>query len=222
MKKIIIVLTIFILSQKSCLAEIRILFTAALIDLNFDERKKEYIKTLEVLDSYGYTNCYIVEAIKSDGPTFLEKHSQNVIYSNVNNSSLRNKGVNEAQSIKKALNQFKFDDNDMIIKITGRYFFTSDTFLIKVKNSPEFDAFFKTGAGEQIFTGCFALRYKYFKEFIYQLDLEVMESNMINIEWKLAQYIESLKTKNIKIMKLDQLDITANIFGNGNSALYYW
>ncbi len=221
MKKIIILL-VLTLAQKTYCQEIKIICTAALIDQNFEERKIEYINSLEVLSSYGYSNPYVIEAIKSTGPTFLDNYSCKVIYTKVNNSNLHNKGVNEAKSILEALKYLYIDDNDMLIKITGRYFFTSNAFLTLVKESPGFDGFIKTDSHNQVFTGCFALRYKHFKEFLYQLNLEFMENNMINIEWELAQYINSLETNQIKIMKVENLGITANIFGNGNPILTYW
>lgn len=205
-------------------SEVKILYTAALIDFNFDQRKKEYIKTLEILSSYGYTDPYIVEAIKSGPPTFLDNYSCNIAYSNINDSRLHNKGVNEARSLLEAFKILNFNDNDIVVKITGRYYFTSNEFLMLVENNPTVDAFVKTDSSAQVFTGCFALRYKYFKEFLEQLDLAKMEQEMINIEQEIAHYLKKiLQIKNVKIMSIDNLNVVANVWGDG-SAIHtnYW
>ena len=203
--------------------EVKILYTAALLDCDYELRKLEYIKSLDILKNYGYSNPYIVEAIKSANPTFLDNYSCNVMYSNVNDYSLRNKGINEARSIIEAFKQFNFNDKDMIIKITGRYFFTSDQFLKLVENNPSIDAFIKTDGLGQVFTGCFALRYKYFKTMLGQLDYDKMEHSMINIEQEVAIYINKIiKEQNANVMYCDKLDMLANIGNSKPHQPTYW
>lgn len=196
--------------------EVKILYTAALIDFDYKSRKQEYIKTLNILRDYGYSEPYIVEAIKRGPLTFLNDYSCNVIYSNVNNPGLGNKGVNEAKSIKEAFKKINFNDNDMIVKITGRYYFTSNEFLKTVEDHPSIDAFVTTDSSGQVFTGCFALRYKFFKEMLDQLDYAKMEREMINIEQEVAWYLKKIsRAQNVHVMYLDKLNIVAPIFGNG-------
>ena len=197
-------------------SEVKILYTAALLDFDYESRKKEYIHTLDILRSYGYHNPYIVEAIKSGPHTFFNDYSCNVIYSNVNNPKLRNKGINEARSMTEACKKFYFKDNDIIVKITGRYFFTSDVFLRAVEAKPTVDAFVTVDQYGQVFTGCFALRYKFLKEMLHQLDYQKMERNMINIESEVSCYLRKIiQEKDAHVLYLDKIDVTANIMGDG-------
>lgn len=204
--------------------EVKILYTVALIDFDYESRRQEYINTLNILRDYGYPEPYIVEAIKPGPHTFLNKYSNNVIYSNVNNPSLGNKGVNEAKSIKEAFKKIKFNDNDMIVKITGRYYFTSDEFLKTIEDHPSIDAFVTTDSSGQVFTGCFALRFKFFRDLIDQLDYEKMEREMINIEQEVAWYLKRIiNEQSAHVMYLNCINVVANGLGNGTKyALHYW
>lgn len=212
---------VFLTTQMLCARDIKIIYTAALIDQNFEQRKNEYIYSLKILNSYGFNNPYIIEAI-SNGHSFFDKYSCNVIYTKINNASLRNKGVNEANSLIQAIKILNFNDDDIIIKITGRYYFTSDDFLKLVTNT-FIDGYFKLDTCNQIFTGCFAIRFKYFKDFLFKLNLEMMEHNMINIEQELANYVTDITShSDAKMMYVKKLNVTASIFGNGNPMLTYW
>jgi len=123
-------------------AEMRIILTAALTDNHFEFRKNQYIESLNILADYGYQNPYIVEAIKKVGPTFLDDYSTNVFYATCNNPSSINHGANEARTLLEALEHFQFADDDIILKLTGRYQLLSDRLLrIIKKNQNNFDAF---------------------------------------------------------------------------------
>jgi len=196
-------------------SEIRVVYTAALIENKFHERKLEYIDSLNVILDFGY-EPYIIEAC-TNGPSFLENYSKNVFYSNINNSRLRNKGVNEARSLIEGFRHFTFADDDMIVKLTGRYRLENDSFLKLVEDNPDVDAFVKTDRYGQVWTGCFALRYKLFKDMLSKFDFEMMERYMINIEREVAGYIKEIKKEGHKILYLDKLNVVANIFGNGDN-----
>ena len=78
----------------------------------------------------------------------------------------------------------------------------------------------KKGNEKSVFTGCFALRCKYFKQFLADLDLIRMEGEMINFEDELCNFL--WKNDHIKIHFIETLNITANIFGEGKCQLTYW
>lgn len=212
---------VLLLMHLICIPQPIIIFTAALIDLKKEERQQEYIKALGTLALYGYPAPYIVEAIMPEPPTFLDTYSPHMLYSNVNNSSLRNKGVNEARSLLEAIKKWTFDDEQMVIKITGRYFFKNDLFLRLVEQSAN-DAIIKADPYGQIFIGCIALRYKYLKEFLQGLDLFSMEKNMINIEQEMANYIKKIESQGASILQVQNLDLVVNSFGDGNTTLLYY
>ena len=204
--------------------DIKILFTSALIETKFEERKEEYIKSLKILDLYEWKDkTYIIEAGPETHRSFFPPYAKHIFYANTNNPLIRNKGVNESTSLIKALKFLHFDENAMILKMTGRYFFNSDKLLKTIENHPEIDAFIKCDVWGQVFTGCYALRCKYMVEFYNQLDLQKMESEFINVEREAANFINKLEAENkIKVLRLDHLDVTANIFGFGTPDLTFW
>lgn len=201
--------------------ELRIVCTAALLDHQFDMRKKEYIKSLNTLANYGFKeNVYVVEAIKGVGPTFLDQHSKNVFYSKAhdfNVKDIRNKGINEARTLLDGLDYFNFHPNDMILKLTGRYRLKSNKFIKLIKQNPDVDIFVKViHNGDWPITGCFAMRYRYMRDLLENLDYRYMEENFVYIEHKVMEYINKMfKNKTAKIMFVENLDLSANIFGRG-------
>ena len=155
-------------------AKVVIICTAALIESNYQMRKQEYVFSISLLKDYGY-EPYVFEACKSSPPSFFENYTKNVFYSNVNDYRLINKGVNEARSLIEGFKHYSFDDETMIIKLTGRYWLNSPIFINVVESHPEVDAFvrFKEDfpiPNGYVFTGCFAMKHKHFKAMLDQLD----------------------------------------------------
>ncbi len=216
---LVIRLLLFCSIEANIMASLKILATAALISNQFEMRKQEYIFGINIIKKYGY-EPFIVESCSSS-PTFLDELSTNIFYSKSNNFNLKNKGINEAKSIILALDNFNFNDDDIILKITARYKFLNDYFIRSIEADPESDIFIKLDSIGQVFTGCFAMRAKYFKEMFNKLDLEHMERLQINIEYEVAQFINSISTK-VKIKKFDNLNLEANIFGTGVTQITYW
>lgn len=168
-----------------------IVCTAAVLDENYETRKQEYIQAIEKIKQFGFMP-YIVESCKN-GPTFLDALSDKVWYAKTNDFRLQNKGVNEAKSLLNFFEHNEFSDDDIIVKVTGRYMFIDDSFLRYIESHIEYDAFVKD-VGKRlikgdIFSGCFAMKHKYFIEFLRQLDLQKMEEEMSCVEWELADYV---------------------------------
>jgi len=197
-----------------------IVCTAALIDQQYESRQKEYVHSFNRLAVYGYTP-YIIESCNITGNSFLDAYSPYVFYTRTNNTALRNKGVNEALSIVAACTRLPFKDDDIVIKLTGRYYFNSEAFFEIIKKNPHIDAFIKTDQHGQAFTGCFALSYAHFKKAYTSLNTQRMEHEMINIEQEITHYIRTHIPAD-KIMYLDSLDVTASIFGSGECMLTHW
>src|SRR3990170_5685438 len=182
----------------------------------FNSRKQEYIHAIKTVQSYGY-NPYIFDVSSKRSFSFFESYTSpdRVFYPLVDDNNYRNKGVNEAVSLLAGFRHFKFNDNDMIIKMVGRYYFNSDAFVRLVEANPDVDVFVKFDSYGQAFTGCYAMRFRYSKELHEKLDLDLMEKNMINIEAETGRYIKELERRGVKVMYLNKLDVTANIFGHG-------
>jgi hypothetical protein len=225
MKQFLCVMLIAALCYCSAsLSELRIVCTAALLDDKFEMRKNEYVQCLTILANYGYKNVYVVEALKGSGPTFLDDYSTNVFYSKAHDFSIkdmRNKGINEARTLLDGFNHFNFHPDDMVLKITGRYHLKSDKILRLINENPDVDAFVRLiHDGTWPITGCFALRYRYFKDLLEHLDYKHMEENHIYIEHKVMDYLNAMKKEGTgKIMIIDELDLSANVLGWGQYSL---
>ena len=194
---------------------IKVLYTAAIIDKHYKMRMDEYIYSLKTLQAFGY-EPYIVESVKSHGPTFFDEYAKYICYTGTSNPRLRNKGVNEFISIAKAFEKYQFDDDDMIVKISGRCYFACDMFLKNIEKKPEIDAFVKYDRNRQVFTGCFALRAKYFKELLANIDFQAAERHMINLERIVADHIIKMSKQGAHIEEIFEVGMIAHYFGDGN------
>ncbi len=209
---------------------IKILVTSAMLAVAPEIREMrngEYAKSMQILSDYGY-RPYVVEACQSHPPSLFEAFTRDIVCSNVNDYSLRNKGVNETRSIIEAFKYFNFDDEDMVLKLTGRYFFSSRDFLTMVEENPQIDVFvnydyYESKPDFRMKTGCFALRGKFYKEFLRTVDLERMEKQMIDVEIEMADFIRKISREGAQIMVLDKLGITAHVGGGTYPPVYsYW
>jgi len=188
---------------------IKIICTAALIAPQAESRKIEYVNAIKAVKQFGFVP-YIVESCVA-GPSFLDDLSDKLWYAKTNDSGLRNKGVNEVKALLHFFNHHTFNDDDIIVKVTGRYVFLNDSFFSFIMSHLKFDAFVRY-LGDQVFTGCFAMRYKYLINFLENLNLQKMEQSMINLERELADYLAL--HKGMIICRLDTLGIAARIAFN--------
>ena len=89
-----------------------------------------------------------------------------------------------------------------------------------LRKNPHIDVFVRAVGENFAITGCFALRYKYFKEMLENLDYKQMEANYIYLERKVMDYIHKIvRESSAKVMFVDQLDISAHVMGDGSYAL---
>ena len=190
----------------------RIMYTSALIPNSFASRKVEYIESLKAIEALGYLpNTYVIESGPWIPESFFSQYAPHIFYANTN-KALDNKGVNESMAMIRGLEHYHFDEGDMIVKLTGRYLLTNDSFLRTIENHPEVDAFISGGVGH-VFTGCYALRCKYMLEMYRQLDLVLMEANLISVEEEVSKYIKNLEwQQKIKVMQLPHIDIIFHYF----------
>ncbi len=209
----IVILTIAV----SLTAQTRLVLTAALTQSYSDFRKRQYISTCKQLVTFGYSkdNFYIVEALNKQGPTFLDTYCNNVFYATTNNASLRNKGINEALTLNEALYYFNFDDEDMIIKMTGRYFPLSDYFFKLVENNLDYDAFFFLTPSGDFTTLAFAIRCKYLKQMYQSIDYTIVEQRNMCIETAISNWIKHMTAnKTIRFYSVDRLNIRVDLDGS--------
>ena len=106
--------------------------------------------------------------------TYLDDLGCDVMYTNNNTLQTPHKGVNELQDIKDVIEKYRIQDNDMIIKLTGRYMPLKDTFFKRVIEShvDTLVKFYNVCAqqfmSEDCVLGLFAIRSRYLRDFKYQ------------------------------------------------------
>ena len=192
-------------------ADLHFLFTSAIIERNYEKRKTEYLKGLRTIRSYGF-EPWIIET-RNISASFFDPISERVLYPQCNIDSLQNKGANEVMAIRACISHLPFNDEDMVIKMTGRYFLYSRDFVNLIESTQtDYDAYVLSGKHfireNDIFAGCFAMRWKYFKEMIEQVDVEKIESEMISVETVFADYIREF---NLREKRVTQLHMIANV-----------
>jgi len=136
--------------------------------------------------------------------TFLDDLKCDVCYTNNNMINYYHKGENELLDIKEVINQYNIKDDDIIIKLTGRYKLLNLNFINLVKNTiNDYDAFvkfFNVCNLHYMFDDCvlglFAIKCKYLKEFKY--------SFLRSAEQEFADYIRKNINKN-KLIEVKQL-----------------
>jgi hypothetical protein len=133
--------------------------------------------SLKVIAQYPTIKPIIVE---NNGLTssYLDDLQCDVVYTDNNKRVYSHKGVNELYDIQHVIKQYNIGDDDMIIKLTGRYKLLGDVFLKTVINASEnYDAFIKffnvctkRYMHDDCVLGLLAVRCKFLKEFSYKCD----------------------------------------------------
>jgi hypothetical protein len=136
--------------------------------------------------------------------TYLDDLKCDICYTDNNKIHYNHKGENELLDIKEVINQYNIKDDDMIIKLTGRYKLLNLNFINLVKNN-EYDAFvkfFNVCTKEYLFDDCvlglIAVKCKYWKDFKYNF--------LRSPECEIADYIRKNINKN-KLLEVDQLHL---------------
>ena len=135
--------------------------------------------------------------------TFLDNLKCDICYTNNNIIHYKHKGENELLDIKEVINQYNIKDDDIIIKLTGRYKLLNLYFINLVKNNNNCDAFvkfFNVCTKKYMFDDCvlglFAIKCKYLKKFKYNF--------LRSPECEFAHYIRKNINKN-KLIEVRQL-----------------
>lgn len=196
-------------------SEVHVMYTSALISNDYDKRKEEYLASIEAMRSYGY-EPWIIEATNINS-SFYDQLTDQIFYPQKNDSSLRNKGVNETMCMRGTLEHLPFQDEDIVVKLTGRYLLYKRDFLTLIENSEsEYDAYVSYGkhfvGSDHIFTGCFAMRWKYFRKIIEELDVERAEREYISVEQLFAEFI---RDNNLRVKVVDPLNVIARVACEG-------
>ncbi|MNJ91747.1 hypothetical protein D3C87_94010 [compost metagenome] len=181
---------------------IHLIITTANIRNFYPERKQLYIQSIERALEFDYLfdSCTILECVSSD-EAYLNGY--NVHYSKVQNE-YPEKGLNEMQHLKAFIEQSSFNEDDLIIKLTGRYILEDNSFFNKIKLlASDYDSVFKDdsdiyeGLGYHTFLYC--ARKSRFLEIINSLNYS--KDNLDPIEWGVKDFLKS-KDRNYIIARL--------------------
>jgi hypothetical protein len=175
--------------------------------LNAEHRKNRYLNSIHFLLSLIKGDPSIKPIVVENNnlkESYLDELECDIHYTNNNAVSCQHKGVNELLDIQSVINHYNIQDDDIVIKLTGRYKILNLNFINMVKNNREnYDAFIKffnvcalQFMENDCVLGLFAIKCKYLKQFHYKC--------WTGPECEFADYVR----KNIKnIMEVENLDL---------------
>lgn len=194
-----------------------------------EERKNLYLKSISTnikhLENYSQIKIIIVEN-NGNGDTYLNVFQQNysnvsILYTNYNKHNYYHKGYAEMYDMKAVIKEFDIKDDDMIIKMTGRYHLVTNYFIETIINNiNNYDAFykfynvcFKRYMHNDCILGAFALKAKYLKEFEYK-DI------YLSPEAEMAKYIvEKAKNSELRLCNMEDLLVKCIFAENGENII---
>lgn len=191
-------------------------------NVDFAIRKQQYaigiITLLKQIQSFNIMCRCRVIIVENNGQrnTFLDDVIKpyvafsSVYYTNNNALPTTNKGVKELKDVFDCMNEYKINDDDFIVKITGRYILNDDSeFMLRVKELVEdetkYDCIIKYGSylkpvsykTQDCITGLIGLRCKYVKQIAMPKENECVEWN-----WAKSTYNINDETKICQVNKL--------------------
>lgn len=183
-------------------------------NIDTTERRERYLyaisETLKILPAHI---CPIIVENNGERATYLDNFVHNgqpvkVLYTTNNSLPFKSKGTNEILDIKEVIQRVGINDDDIIIKLTGRYRLLGSQFLEGViSNQDVCDAFIKFFGTCSLkyeeydcILGLYALRAKYYK-LLNHLTID----NYQSAEIAFARYVRicGAAIKEIKILDVE-------------------
>ena len=190
---------------------------------NYDQRMEDYKKSFELVNVFKehFSTITILETVSKEKVDFLHEYGFIVYYSSVSNY-FNNKGLNEIDHINNYLidNNYCIDDNDIIIKLSGRYFienmnildYINKNYNLIVKDDSDI---YKSGLGVHSFY--YAISKKLFFDFYIFVDLDFDKKDYkkdVCIEWELKNFAKTLLDSNVCciIPPSDRIGVITNTY----------
>jgi hypothetical protein len=180
---------------------------------NAELRKKQYIQSITTLLNLVKNDTNIKPIIVENNgvrKTYLDTLGCDVLYTNTNTENYPHKGMNELLDIHSVIRSYNIQDNDMIIKITGRYTLLDKTFIENVKNT-SYDAYIKffnvctkEFRNDDCVLGLFAMRCKYLKNFKYTFKKSA-ECDFASYVRETIPNLQEIKSLNLQCCFADDL-----------------
>lgn len=170
-------------------------------------RKNRYLDSIKNVLSFIENDESIKPIIvenNGERDTYLDDFNCDVFYTNNNEHTFIHKGKNELIDIQDVINKYNIQDDDVIIKLTGRYKLLDSSFINLVKeNSSKYDAFvkfFNVCTLQYMFDDCvlglFAIKSKYIKNFDYQY-----------IKSPECEFANHVRKNTTNVMEIDKLGL---------------
>jgi hypothetical protein len=215
------------------------ILTTCLLEKDFEMRKKKYIEGIEKIKSIISSKSDLIPIeliivennISGDNPSsFLDELIMNfpVLYTNHNHidSSCKNIGYKELKDVHKCIEYFNIKDDDMIVKMTGRYIIQEENqspfikHLFQTNFLEQYDAILLYGSynlqkprsRNDCVTGLIGMKTKYVKQIPYP-----DTKGKICVEWLWAKTTHLIPTN--RVLSLSKLGIFISPGGKPNS--YY-
>ena len=175
--------------------------------VDFEQRKKNYLESITQTLSILPPNIKPI-IVENNGlrETYLDNFQCDVHYTNNNSVNYVHKGVNELCDIKYIIEKYNINDDDVIIKLTGRYHPIDDSFYNLVMNYGNFDAYVKffnvctlQFMNYDCVLGMFAIKCKYLKNFSYN---DFNKSPEVEFSTFIRNNIDSTKIFPVRKLKL--------------------
>ena len=161
---------------------------------DFENRKKRYIECIETakLINKKLNDQIKIIIVENNGirNTFLDELEVDVLYTENNNYNSNNymlhKGPNEMMDIKDVIHKYNINDEDVVIKLTGRYKLLNNSFFkLIIDSNNRYDVFMKfADISRGIYKkndcamGLYGIRSKYLKKFEFKLQDKSPEYNL--------------------------------------------
>ena len=199
---------------------IYIIVTTSIINNEFSElRKLQYLRGINkliVLTKDIKDKKIIIVENNGIRNTYLDDLGEKVFYTTSNYIQTENKGIKEIKDVFNCISNFNINDNDFIVKITGRYILEdSSNFINELRNLDEktdciirYGPYFAKAKNFKVYdcvSGLIGMRCKYVKKIEMPAEDEA-------IEWKWAK--SSFLIDDNKIKMLDTLGIYICPSGN--------
>lgn len=145
---------------------------------NDEHRKKSYINSITKALNLIKDKPIKAIIVENNGQrsTYLDDLGCDVVYTNNNSLNTVNKAVNELLDIKHVIQLYNIQDDDIVIKLTGRYNLMNDNFLyIALNTKGACIKFFNVCSQEFTPTDCvlglYSIKCKFLKQFQYECKL---------------------------------------------------
>jgi hypothetical protein len=150
--------------------------------------------------------------------TFLDDFDCDVLYTDNNDLEAPHKGVNELLDINDVIRTYNIQDDDYIIKLTGRYKLLNDSFFkVVLDNIDTYDAFIKfmnvctlQYCEDDCILGLFAIKCKYLKGLYYTCEKSP--------EMEFATHVKKTVPRD-KIMEMTHLEMEFNFLNDNKNII---